>query len=118
MDLVSLETQEESDQTALMVLEAEFVICCAEFNQLEADPQPDPQSLLEKVKQLTKEVETLKQKAGKLSGELDGLASSLQDLTWDLAVLRGPVITCPYLLEKLFSYLNSASVKTASRVSR
>ena len=118
----SLKDEEESDQkfrTATLVLNAEHVICCVEFNKLQAELQPDLQAhLVEKVKQLTKEVETLKKKAGKFSGELDDLVRALQDLSSDLALLSGPVIENPYVLEKIFSYLNPASVMAVSLVSR
>ena len=121
----SLKDEEESDQkfrTAALVLTAEHVICCAEFNkhQTATDGQPDLQPLSEKVKQLTKEMQTLNRKAGKFSGALDALVKSLQDLSSDLALLGlgGPVIENPYLLAKIFSYLEPASVKNASLVSR
>ena len=110
-----LETQDESDQEAAkMLLEAKYVICCAEFTQLQANLQPDlKSSLLEKVRQLRKEVETL---------QLDDLVRSLKDLTSDLAVLGGLVIEMADLpgevLEKILSYLDPASVKNASLVNR
>ena len=116
------EEEEESDQrirTATLVLNAEHVICCAEFSKLQTELQPDLHPLSEKVKQLTKEVETLNKKAGKFSGELDDLVSSLQDLSSDLVVLGGPVIENHDVLEKIFSYLRDpASVKAVSLVSR
>ena len=117
----SLEEEEESDQkfqTASLVLSAEHVICCAEISKLQAELQPDLQPLSEKVKQLTKEVETLKKKAGMFSGELDDLVRSLQDLSSDLAVLCGPELRNLDVLEKIFSYLDPASVKAVSLVSR
>ena len=117
----SLEEEEESDQkfqTASLVLSAEHVICCAEISKLQAELQPDLQPLSEKVKQLTKEVETLSKKAGKFSDELDNLVSSLQDLSSDLVVLGGPVIENTDVLEKIFSYLDPASVQAVSLVSR
>ena len=130
----SLEDEEESDQTTKMVLEASYVICCAEFNKLQAQLQPDLQppltedekttaklesrNLLEKVKQLAEEVETLQKKAtGKFSRELDDLARGLQDLSSDLAVLSGLVLV-DVVLEKIFGFLDPASVKAASLVSR
>ena len=97
-----------------MLFEAEYVICCAEFTQLQANLQPDLKSgLLEKVRQLRKEVETL---------GLDDLVRSLKDLTSDLAVLGGPVIEIDDLpgevLVEILSYLDPASVKNASLVNR
>ena len=62
-----------------------------------------------KVNQLTKM---------KSSGELDDPDRSLQDLSLELAVLGGPVIENEDVLEKIFSYLNPASVKAVSLVSR
>ena len=118
----SLEDEKESEQklrTATLVLNAEHVICCsAEFSKLQTELQPDLQPLSEKVKQLTKEVETLNKKAGKFSGELDCLVRSLQGLSSDLVVLGGPVIENTDVLEKIFSYLDPASVQAVSLVSR
>ena len=97
-----------------MLLEAEHVICCAELTQLQANLQPDLKAgLLEKVGRLSKEAETL---------QLDDLVRSLKDLTSDLAVLGGLVIEMADLpgevLEEILSYLDPASVKNASLVSR
>ena len=129
----SLKDEEESDQkfrTAAFVLNAEHVICCAEFNKLQAQLQPDHQppleeeettaaklrsrNLLEKVKQLTEEVEILQKK---FCEELEDLARSLLDLSSDLAVLSGLVLVDD-VLEKVFRYLDPASVKAVSLVSR
>ena len=133
----SLKDEEESDQKNQMtknILEASYVVCCAQFNKLQAKLQPDLQppleeeektaaklesrNLLEKVKQLAEEVEILKKKtAGKFSRELEDLARALQDLSSDLAVLSGLVLVDD-VLEKVFRYLDPASVKAVSLVSR
>ena len=128
----SLEDEEESEeknQTTKMVLQAEHLVCCAKLQaQLHLQPPLDEEektaaklesrNLLEKVKQLTEEVETLKKKtAGKFSRELDDLARALQDLSSDLAVLSGLVLVDD-VLEKVFGFLDPASVKAVSLVSR
>ena len=117
----SLESQVESNQKiqlATLVLAAEHLICCAEFNKLLAEPQPDLQPLLEKVSLLSKEVETLKKEAGKFSGQLGDLVGSLQDLTSDLVALGGLTSLPEEILLKIISYLDPASVKAVSLVSR
>ena len=118
----SLESEEESEEKnrrTEMLLVAEHLVVCAEFNN-QAQLQPDLRPpLLERVRQLTKELKTLKKKAGKSSRELDDLDKSLQDLSSDLAVLLSwPEINIPDLLEKIFSFLDPASVKAVSLVSR
>ena len=111
----SLENEEDSDQKNQMtknILEASYVVCCAQFNKLDLQPpleedektaaKLESRNLLEKVKQLTVELETLKKKAaGKFSRELDDLARALQDLSSDLAVLSGLVLG-EDILEKVF----------------
>ena len=114
----SLESQVESNQKiqlATLVLEAEHLICCAEFNKLQAELQPDPQPLSRRVKQLIKEVNSLKKEAGNFSGQLVDMVGSLQNLNSDLVVLGG---LPKEVLLKIFSYLNPASVKAVRLVSR
>ena len=126
----SLENEEDSDQKNQMtknILEASYVVCCAQFNKLDFQPpleedektaaKLESRNLLVKVKQLTEEVETLKKKTGMPSEELDDLDRALQDLSSDLAVLSGLVLVDD-VLEKIFRYLDPASVKAVSLVSR
>ena len=106
------------EKKIFLLLKASAVVCRAEVKKLEEEEETaaDIRSLLEKVKQLTKEVETLKKKAaGKSSGELEDLARGLQGLSSDLSVLMA---LTPDILEKIFGYLDPASVKAVSLVSR
>ena len=117
----SLESQVESDQKiqlATLVLEAEHLICCAEFNKLQAELQPDPQPLSRRVKQLIKEVNILKKEAGNFSGQLDLLDRSVQNLASDLVALGGLAYLPEEILLKIFSYMDPASVKAVRMVSR
>ena len=71
---------------------------------------------LEKVKQLSKDSESLKKKAGKISKELDDLVRSFQDLNSELEVLSSPVIENQEIAKLPEDAL--ASVKAASLVFR
>ena len=117
--LLDEEESEEKTRRTKMVLVAEHLVCCAQFNN-QAQLQPDLRPpLLVKVEQLTRELKTLKKKAGKSSRELDDLDKSLQGLSSDLAVLlSGPEINNPDILENVFRFLDPASVKAVSLVSR
>ena len=122
------------NQTSMMILEASYVVYCAEFTKLQVKLQPDLQppleeeektaaklesrNLLVKMKQLTEEVETLKKKDEKSSEKLDDLARALQDLSLGLAVLSWPEIKHPDILEKIFGFLDPTAVKAVSLVSR
>ena len=115
----SLESQVESNQKiqlATLVLAAEHLICCAEFNKLQAELQPDPQPLSRRVKQLIKEVNSLKKEAGNFSGQLD--LQDLQNLASDLVALGGLAYLPEEILLKIFSYMDPASVKAVRMVSR
>ena len=114
----SLESQVESDQKvqiSALALEAEDVICCAKFNKLKADLQPDPQPLLSRVQQLNKEVKSLKKGAGNFSGQLD-----LSDRSrGDLVALGGLAYLPEEVLLMILSFLmDPASVKAVSLVCR
>ena len=118
----SLESQVELDQMiqlATLVLEAEHLICCAEFNKLQAELQPDPQPLSRRVQKLIKEVKSRKKAAGNFSGQLDLPDRSNRHLASDLVALGGLAYLPEEVLLMILSFLmDPASVKAVSLVCR
>jgi len=118
----SLESQVESDQKvqiSALALEAEDVICCAKFNKLKADLQPDPQPLSRRVQELIKEVKSRKKAAGNFSGQLDLPDRSNRHLASDLVALGGLAYLPEEVLLMILSFLmDPASIKAHSLVCR